>query len=384
VREAPSQTLAPRPRSTAAMTGGWRRLLISGAGLAGAVALVLCCFHAATRTLPALLSLPPQQLQDLSGELWASLDNSVPLKSAANVVDIGGSVVSTLRAHEARPAGLFTGGAFLADAVRSDPNHAGVYGGMYWGQDTVPKLPARQARGRGREGDKWLREPAHGQRAQGSSGIIKALEHQASPAPPAWWIRKRQEWLQKRRLAHIKKALTKHLVRINPDYTGRLLSPTPALRMRGPALSDLQSVPMRDVPQKRHKNSAARSKAGAHTTRHPRVVAAAKKAHTKTTDIVILPGKRVAEPKAGHSGGKFLPKASTVKKAIARAEAIRQKDKQARLVAAVQGHKPRQLADVHPAVSGSKQVFSLESLSFPALLHTRDHTGMHTPYKRRA
>ena len=224
--------------------------------------LVVCCASALGRGAGGSSAL----LQQLwGGGLWASLDNSVPLKAAAREVDIGGSVVRTHLARRARPVpGQIDGGQFLSDTVRQDPHHLGIYGGMYWGQDTAPKPEAR-ARGLVRQGDKWLRAPARGQRGAGGKasdaqvgGIIKALEQQKSPPPPEWWVRKREEWLQKQRVAAAKKALTKHLIRINPDFTGTPMdAKRDALYARGPALSGLRSIPSHKEQRGAHGRHAA-------------------------------------------------------------------------------------------------------------------------------
>jgi len=267
-----------------------------------------------------------QVLQQLdSGGFWSSLDNSVPLRKAAKEVDIGGRVVQMHQARRARPVpGQLNGGQFLSDTVRDDPNHLGVYGGMYWGQDTAPKHMSRQARGLVRRGDKWLRSPPRGQRGGRDAqvgGIIKALEHQASPPPPAWWLRKRQEWVQKQRIAAAKKALTKHLIKINPDFTGKQLeSKREAQYHHGPALGGLRPVSLHKMLQTNpHAQSATRVRALPHA------------AHS-ASNILILPGKHLVHP---HSAAAqdldkearlaTSPRESTVEKALARAEAIRHK-----------------------------------------------------------
>jgi len=275
---------------------------------------------------------PQQTLEQLDGGLWASLDNSVPLKASASEVDIGGRVIQTHSARRARSAaGQIDGGQFLSDAVRRDPNHLGIYGGMYWGQETA-KPAARGAR----DGDKWLRAPARGQRGAGGresdaqvGGIIHALEHQKSPPPPEWWVRKRQEWLRKQRLKQAKKALTKHLIKINPDFTGTPLDHARDTRyLRGPALSGLQPVSLHAKPNKAHVN--ARSAARHLAARRP------------PSNIMILPGKHLVHP---HSAGTAetwkdqhataapaprmhaasSPRETTVEEALKRAEAIRHK-----------------------------------------------------------
>ena len=262
-------------------------------GLAGAAVLVVCCASALGRGAGGSSAL----LQQLwGGGLWASLDNSVPLKAAAREVDIGGSVVRTHLARRARPVpGQIDGGQFLSDTVRQDPHHLGIYGGMYWGQDTAPKPEAR-ARGLVRQGDKWLRAPARGQRGAGGKasdaqvgGIIKALEQQKSPPPPEWWVRKREEWLQKQHVAAAKKALTKHLIRINPDFTGTPMdAKRDALYARGPALSGLRSIPSHKEQRGAH---------GRHATPKRRSARAAAPAHAHASpDIVILPGKHLVHP----------------------------------------------------------------------------------------
>ena len=318
------------------------------AGLAGAV--VLVSFSGAflqSRSSSAsstLLGVAPgagqQRLEQLDGGFWSSLDNSVPLKSAASEVDIGGRVLPMHQARRARPvAGQIDGGQFLSDSVRRDPNHLGIYGGMYWGQQTAPK----KARGR-RSGDKWLRAPARGQRgAHGRDsdaevgGIIHALEHQKSPAPPEWWVRKRQEWLRKQRLKEAKEAITKHLIKINPDFTGTPLDHARDMGYaHGPALSGLRPVSLHANPRK----SKAPAKLAA---RHGR------KTHSPASDILILPGKHLVHPRsaaaldlanekraaapAGAEAGTEAeaeaeahtasPRETTVKEALDRAEAIR-------------------------------------------------------------
>jgi len=277
-----------------------------------------------------------QVLQQLeSGGFWSSLDNSVPLRKAAKEVDIGGREVRMHQARRARPVlGQLNGGQFLSDMVRDDPNHLGVYGGMYWGQDTAPKHLSRQARGLVRRGDKWLRSPPRGQRGGRDAqvgGIIKALEHQASPPPPAWWLRKRQEWVQKQRIAAAKKALTKHLIQINPDFTGKQLeSKREAQYHHGPALGGLRPVSLHKMPQSNpHAQSATRVRALPHAAR-------------SASNILILPGKhlvhlhsaaaqdldkeaQLATSEAHMATHATSPRESTVEKALARAEAIRHK-----------------------------------------------------------
>ena len=192
----------------------------------------------------------------LEGGLWASLDNTVPAHSASTEVDIGGREWAAQVAHTARPpAGQFTGGQFLADTVHRQPKHLGVWGGMYWGHAAVPPPASHAASAgaaRGRDsGGRWLRAPARGQRGGRASdaavgGIVEALEHQPDPAPPAWWLRKRKQWLRQQRLAAAKKELTKHLVRINPDFSrSPLAAPQPrGAREPGPALPGLVHVSM--------------------------------------------------------------------------------------------------------------------------------------------
>ena len=266
--------------------------------------LVVCCIAALGRAAPAGRSALLQQLW--GGGLWASLDNTVPLKAAAREVDIGGRVVPTHAAQHARPVpGQFNGGQFLSDTVRRDPNHLGIYGGMYWGQATAPK-PRARARGQVRQGDTWLRAPARGQRGAGGQasdaqvgGIIKALEHQKSPPPPEWWVRKREEWLQKQRIAAAKKALTKHLIKINPDFTGSPLGgdTRDALYARGPALSGLRQV----RHNKEHKKQRAKHGWQAAPNRHhSRPAASHALRHSgaphPTSDITILPDKHWVHP----------------------------------------------------------------------------------------
>lgn len=275
-----------------------------------------------------------QVLEKLDGGLWASLDNTVPLKAAAKEVDIGGHVVQMHQTHRARPAaGQLDGGQFLSDKVRRDPNHLGIYGGMYWGQDTAPKSKSRRARGLVRRGDKWLHAPARGQRGvsgQASDaqvgGIIKALEHQSSPPPPEWWVRKRQEWLEKQRIAAAKKAITKHLIKINPDFTGRPLKARRDARYeRGPALSGLRRVKSNTAD----KSPLPHAHAKAHANARPHAA--------RSSDILILPGKhfvhhneqdkegptRTQTHRAAYTSAAASPRESTVEKALARAEAIR-------------------------------------------------------------
>ena len=159
---------------------------------------------------------------------------------------------------------------------------------------------AAQARARApglvRQGDKWLRAPARGQRGAGGKasdaqvgGIIKALEQQKSPPPPEWWVRKREEWLQKQRVAAAKKALTKHLIRINPDFTGTPMdAKRDALYARGPALSGLRSIPSHKEQRGAH---------GRHAAPKRRSARAAAPAHAHASpDIVILPGKHLVHP----------------------------------------------------------------------------------------
>jgi len=311
---------------------GRQRTLLAAAGLAGAVVVVLCCSSAVVLSSPAVLlgsaHSPQNVLQQLdSGGFWSSLDDTVPLKSAGKEVDIGGRVVPTNQARRARRAvpGQLNGGQFLSDTVRDDPKHMGIYGGMYWGQETAPKARTRRAKGLVRRGDTWLRAPARGQRGAGDAqvgGIIKALEHQTSPPPPEWWVRKRQEWVHKQRIAAAKQAITKHLIKINPDFTGRPLeSRREAHYRRGPALGGLRQVSLHKIPSKPHAKSAARPRSPA-----PHAVA-----HSASS-ILILPGKHLVHPHSAEAqdlGNEAQmagsPRESTVEKALARAEAIRHK-----------------------------------------------------------
>jgi hypothetical protein len=113
-------------------------------------------------------------------------------------------------------------------------------------------------------------------------GIIKALEHQKSPPPPEWWVHKRQEWLQKQRIAAEHKAITKHLIKINPDFTGRSLDAEKSARYaQGPALRGLRPVSLHKMPQA--KPHVHRNFANLRDKRH--------------SNILIMPGKHLVHPK---------------------------------------------------------------------------------------
>lgn len=265
------------------------------AALAGALVAVLACSMAfvGSEVLPSALlgtgqGTPQQRLQelDLLGELGGWLDNTVPLKAASGEANIVGSQIPVHQLHRARSiSGQLNGGQFLSDSVIRDPNHLGIYGGMYWGQKTAAKPKSRRARGLVRRGDKWLRVPAAGQRGASDAevgGIIKALEHQKSPPPPEWWVHKRQEWLQKQRIAAEHKAITKHLIKINPDFTGRSLDAEKSARYaQGPALRGLRPVSLHKMPQA--KPHLHRNFANLRDKRH--------------SNILIMPGKHLVHPK---------------------------------------------------------------------------------------
>lgn len=265
------------------------------AALASALVAVLACSMAfvGSEVLPSALlgtgqGTPQQRLQelDLLGELGGWLDNTVPLKAASGEANIVGSEIPVHQLHRARSiSGQLNGGQFLSDSVIRDPNHLGIYGGMYWGQKTATKPKSRRARGLVRRGDKWLRVPAAGQRGASDAevgGIIKALEHQKSPPPPEWWVHKRQEWLQKQRIAAEHKAITKHLIKINPDFTGRSLDAEKSARYaQGPALRGLRPVSLHKMPQA--KPHVHRNFANLRDKRH--------------SNILIMPGKHLVHPK---------------------------------------------------------------------------------------
>ena len=252
----------------------------------------------------------------LEGGLWASLDNTVPARSASTEVDIGGREWAAQVAHTARPpAGQFTGGQFLADTVHRQPKHLGVWGGMYWGHAAVPPPASHAAsagaHARGRDsGGRWLRAPARGQRGGRASdaavgGIVEALEHQPDPAPPAWWLRKRKQWLRQQRLAAAKKELTKHLVKINPAFSrSPLAAPPPhGAREPGPALPGLVHVSM----HKGHVMVRASQ---------PRPPAAAKAVQREP----VPPSQRQDKPAASRAAKGAGPSPSTLRRALENAE----------------------------------------------------------------
>jgi hypothetical protein len=135
-----------------------------------------------------------QRTTALWGGWLSNLDVTVP----RGAVDIGGSVVRP-NAHKLRQVG---GGKFLSDVPEpGSPFETGVY----WGQHTAASERGRSGARKQPQG-RLARLPGAVLPHRIDMGILGRLAHQKAPAPPAWWLKKRQAYLAQRELMRAQRA----------------------------------------------------------------------------------------------------------------------------------------------------------------------------------